>query len=176
MGEMVTVGAYEAKTQLSALLDKVEQGEEVVITRHGKPVARLVKAETASREQIDAAIASAGWVSSAATARGAAPQRGEGSKPGERPAALSTMALPEIVERFIHVDDSTGEFAFDLWTQEMVKRSKIVAMLPARVRWDGRWVAASIRNISSRGLMLRTGTPPPATCSTMGCCSPRNAA
>ncbi len=57
MGEMVTVGAYEAKTQLSALLDKVEQGEEVVITRHGKPVARLVKAETASREQIDAAIA-----------------------------------------------------------------------------------------------------------------------
>jgi len=54
---MVTVGAYEAKTQLSALLDKVEQGEEVVITRHGKPVARLVKAETASREQIDAAIA-----------------------------------------------------------------------------------------------------------------------
>jgi prevent-host-death family protein len=57
MGEMVTVGAYEAKTQLSALLDNVEQGEEVVITRHGKPVARLVKAETASREQIDAAIA-----------------------------------------------------------------------------------------------------------------------
>ena len=42
---MITVGAFEAKTHLSSLLDRVEAGEEVVITRHGKPVARLV-AET----------------------------------------------------------------------------------------------------------------------------------
>lgn len=39
---MITVGAFEAKTHLSALLDKVEAGEEIVITRHGKPVARIV--------------------------------------------------------------------------------------------------------------------------------------
>lgn len=39
---MITVGAFEAKTKLSELLDRVEQGEEVVITRHGKTVARLV--------------------------------------------------------------------------------------------------------------------------------------
>ena len=39
---MITVGAFEAKTKLSSLLDKVEAGEEVVITRHGRPVARLV--------------------------------------------------------------------------------------------------------------------------------------
>jgi prevent-host-death family protein len=39
---MITVGAFEAKTNLSALLDKVEAGEEIQITRHGKPVARLV--------------------------------------------------------------------------------------------------------------------------------------
>lgn len=32
---------HEAKTQLSRLLDLVEDGEEVVIHRHGKPVARL---------------------------------------------------------------------------------------------------------------------------------------
>ena len=38
---MLQVGAFEAKNTLGALLDKVEQGEEVVITRHGKPVARL---------------------------------------------------------------------------------------------------------------------------------------
>lgn len=38
---MIEVGSYEAKTHLSSLLDKVEQGEEVVITRHGRPVARL---------------------------------------------------------------------------------------------------------------------------------------
>lgn len=36
------VGAYEAKTHLSELLEKVEAGEEVVITKHGAPVARLV--------------------------------------------------------------------------------------------------------------------------------------
>lgn len=41
---MVTVGAYEAKTHLSELLDKVASGESVVITRHGHPVARLVPA------------------------------------------------------------------------------------------------------------------------------------
>jgi prevent-host-death family protein len=39
---MITVGAFEAKTKLSELLDRVERGEEVLITRHGKNVARLV--------------------------------------------------------------------------------------------------------------------------------------
>jgi prevent-host-death family protein len=38
---MITVGAFEAKTKLSALLDKVEAGEDVMITRHGKPIARI---------------------------------------------------------------------------------------------------------------------------------------
>jgi prevent-host-death family protein len=38
----VTVGAFEAKTKLAELLDRVEQGEEVVITRRGKEVARLI--------------------------------------------------------------------------------------------------------------------------------------
>lgn len=37
-----TVGAYEAKTHLAELLDRVQRGEEIVITRHGKPIARLV--------------------------------------------------------------------------------------------------------------------------------------
>jgi len=36
------VGAFEAKNTLGSLLDRVESGEEIVITRHGKPVARLV--------------------------------------------------------------------------------------------------------------------------------------
>jgi len=39
---MVEVGAFEAKNTLGSLLDRVENGEEIVITRHGKPVARLV--------------------------------------------------------------------------------------------------------------------------------------
>lgn len=39
---MSTVTLADAKTHLSRLLDQVEAGEEVVITRRGKPVARLV--------------------------------------------------------------------------------------------------------------------------------------
>lgn len=36
------IGSFEAKNRLSALLEKVEKGEEVIITRRGKPVAKLV--------------------------------------------------------------------------------------------------------------------------------------
>ena len=39
---MITVGAYEAKTHLPQLIEKVRQGEMVQITRHGVPVANLV--------------------------------------------------------------------------------------------------------------------------------------
>ncbi len=44
---MREIGAFEAKNRLGQLLDSVEQGEEVVITRHGKPVARLVPPKAA---------------------------------------------------------------------------------------------------------------------------------
>lgn len=36
------MGAYEAKTHLSRLLDEVERGESYAITKHGRPVALLV--------------------------------------------------------------------------------------------------------------------------------------
>ena len=39
---MQTVGIYEAKTRFSALIEAVEQGEEVRITRHGKEVVRML--------------------------------------------------------------------------------------------------------------------------------------
>ena len=39
---MREIGAFEAKNTLGALLDRVQGGEEILITRHGKPVARLV--------------------------------------------------------------------------------------------------------------------------------------
>jgi prevent-host-death family protein len=38
---MTEIGAFEAKNKLSELLDRAEAGEEVVITRRGKPVAKL---------------------------------------------------------------------------------------------------------------------------------------
>jgi prevent-host-death family protein len=46
---MREIGAFEAKTHLSALLDAVEAGEEIVITRRGRPVARLAPAQGPAR-------------------------------------------------------------------------------------------------------------------------------
>jgi prevent-host-death family protein len=45
MKRVNTVGAYEAKTRFSQLLERVAAGEEITITRHGNPVARLVPAQ-----------------------------------------------------------------------------------------------------------------------------------
>jgi len=41
---METVGSYKAKIHLPRLLERVERGESITITRHGKPVTRLVPA------------------------------------------------------------------------------------------------------------------------------------
>ena len=51
-----SVGAYEAKTHFSELLEKVESGEQITITRHGTPVARLVpvKEKATAEERRDA--------------------------------------------------------------------------------------------------------------------------
>jgi prevent-host-death family protein len=47
------VNVYEAKTQLSKLLQQVEAGDEIVIARHGKPIARLVPIQrTATPRQL----------------------------------------------------------------------------------------------------------------------------
>ncbi len=52
-----SVGAFEAKNSLGTLLDRVERGEEIVITRHGKAVARLVpNVVRIDRAQAQAAI------------------------------------------------------------------------------------------------------------------------
>lgn len=42
---MQTIGAFEAKTHLSSLLVKVEHGEQIIITKHGKPIAKLTPIE-----------------------------------------------------------------------------------------------------------------------------------
>jgi prevent-host-death family protein len=48
---VIRVTVSEAKTHLSRLLRQVEEGEEVVITRGGKPVARLVRVEPEGKRQ-----------------------------------------------------------------------------------------------------------------------------
>ena len=55
--DMRKFGAFEAKTHLSALLEAVAAGEEIVITRRGKPVARLVPPGEASEARRRAAWA-----------------------------------------------------------------------------------------------------------------------
>ena len=46
---MDSVGAFEAKTHLSELLDRVKEGERITITRHGIPAALLVPVEEAGK-------------------------------------------------------------------------------------------------------------------------------
>lgn len=55
---MRTVQASEAKTHLLSLLDKVEQGESIVITRHGKTVAEIVPRHDADQDRINRAMES----------------------------------------------------------------------------------------------------------------------
>ncbi len=54
---MRDIQASEAKTHLPALLDDVEHGETLVITRHGRPIARLVPEHDQRAETTDRAIA-----------------------------------------------------------------------------------------------------------------------
>jgi prevent-host-death family protein len=55
--QMQTVGAYEAKTNLSALLDKVSEGESFTITRHGIPVAVLTQSARFAHVNVEQTIA-----------------------------------------------------------------------------------------------------------------------
>ncbi len=54
---MATVGAFEAKTKLSDLLRRAERGEEITITRRGKPVARLVKIDRPAHDDGEQVLA-----------------------------------------------------------------------------------------------------------------------
>jgi prevent-host-death family protein len=54
---MAQVGMHEAKTQLSQLVKRAEAGEDIVLARNGKPVARLVPvASTSSLESLHGAL------------------------------------------------------------------------------------------------------------------------
>lgn len=54
---MKTVPASAAKAQLLGLLDEVERGETIVITRHGRPIARLVPDEDRQKDDARRALA-----------------------------------------------------------------------------------------------------------------------
>jgi len=56
MNAMRDIQASEAKTHLPQILDEVERGETVRITRHGQPIARLVPETNRRQAEIDTAI------------------------------------------------------------------------------------------------------------------------
>jgi prevent-host-death family protein len=70
---MLTVGAFEAKNTFGSLLDRAEAGEEILITRHGRPVARLVPNSTLSAEQIERGRAAAARIRARAAERKTGP-------------------------------------------------------------------------------------------------------
>lgn len=55
---MGTVTAFEAKTRFGELLERVGRGEEIIITRHDKPVARIVQEGARNLDQVRQAVRS----------------------------------------------------------------------------------------------------------------------
>lgn len=84
----VTVGVRELKNQLSSYLDRVKAGEEVTVTEHGRPIARL----TAIAPDVDrrAALIEAGIVRPASDTRRRLPHQRVKLAPGEPLDALVT--------------------------------------------------------------------------------------
>ena len=55
---MREIQASDAKARLPQLLDDVERGETLVITRHGRPIARIVPETKRRQEEVDKALSS----------------------------------------------------------------------------------------------------------------------
>ncbi|HEY1902618.1 MAG TPA: type II toxin-antitoxin system prevent-host-death family antitoxin [Terracidiphilus sp.] len=53
---MRTIQASEAKTKFLSILDDVERGASIIVTRHGKPVARLIPEAEVDRKRVERAV------------------------------------------------------------------------------------------------------------------------
>jgi putative DNA primase/helicase len=84
-------------------------------------------------DQINAKLDEMKW-------RDAVPRAGSqpqgGGESGGRRKALSVMPINEAIERFVPLDDGTGKYLFDKWTNKVVMKEQMQALLPAGVRWD----------------------------------------
>lgn len=63
MTAVIEVNVHEAKTQLSRLLKKVEEGEEVIIARSGEPIARIISFEGRKQKRVLGEDAGKVWIS-----------------------------------------------------------------------------------------------------------------
>lgn len=55
---------------------------------------------------------------------------------GERRRAESVMTVDDLVERYVPLDDGTGDYVFDTWTNKVAKRAQMLTLLPAGARGD----------------------------------------
>jgi putative DNA primase/helicase len=86
------------------------------------------------RAQLLAGLTEAGAVDKLAGLT--APSAQHGGEGDSRKAAVSVMALDALVERFIPIDDGTGETVFDTWSQKLVLKKQMVALLAAGLKLD----------------------------------------
>lgn len=107
---------------------------------------RCAEGEQAVGGQIAAKLEALEWITpSVVQSAPRAAQLSEGGRGNARNAAVSVMSLDDAVERFVPLDDGTGKFLFDTWTNKIVSRDQMVALLAAGWRWDDvkrhyRWI------------------------------------
>lgn len=85
-----SVSTSEARASLPRLLDRVEAGEEVTITRHGQPVAVLVRPDALRVRRADQALAAAAAVRDLLARGRSQPLPAQGSVPEQRAEELLT--------------------------------------------------------------------------------------
>jgi putative DNA primase/helicase len=92
----------------------------------------------AVRAQVEVALATAGWVVKprASGAESRPMGSGAGGSENSRRRAEAIMLLDDIVERFIPLDDGSGDHVWDDWTRKIVKQRQMITLLPAKVRND----------------------------------------
>lgn len=81
----------------------------------------------AVRAQVEAALEAAGWQGAMQATRSGAPPAPE---EGGRRSARSVMSIDELVERYLPIDDGTGKYVFDTWTNRLAHKDQMLAMLP----------------------------------------------
>jgi len=86
----------------------------------------------AVRTQIETRLSALGWAVVSAPRAEVAPEGGG----GVRRAAQAVMELDDLIARFVPLDDGTGDYVFDCWTNKVAKKAQMIALLPAGVRGD----------------------------------------
>jgi len=86
-------------------------------------------------KQVENHLTGIDWAESNAPKRADSAQKGGGETTGRRH-AVAVLELDSIVERFVPLDDGTGDYVFDKWTNKVAKKSQMISLLPAGVRGD----------------------------------------